>query len=323
MTITPERVLFLCVPGVQLIDVAGPLDVFDTTNRVLRCNAYETTLSSIAGGNVVAGNGIGLSTTKLSKRETVDTLVVPGSFTNADGLTDETFSAAVRHLAGRANRLVSICNGAFALAHAGLLDGRRVTTHWGMCAELARAYPAVNVDADAFYAEDGRVITSGGATSGADLAIALVASDHGPKIAAEVARWLVMYRHRPGGQAQFIEARRPNLEVQSTAVRDAVDAILQDPTDDHRVATLAERVGLSARHFSRLFRAETGTTVARHVDSVRLHHAIGLLETTSVDLETVARRAGYSSGELLRQVFQRERGITPGEHRRRFGAARV
>lgn len=318
-----DRVLLLCVPGVQLIDVAGPLDVFDTTNRVLRRAAYETVLRSVDGGDIAAGNGLGLSTSKLTRNERVDTLIIPGSFTNAADLVDDAFAAAVVELAARADRLVSICNGAFALAHAGLLDGRRATTHWAMCAELAETYPEVDVDADAFYAQDGPVTTSGGASSGADLAIALVAQDHGPKVAGEVARWLVMYRHRPGGQAQFINGGPTRVETENPAVQQALDAILEDVSADHRVATLADRVGLSRRHFARLFRAETGTTVARHVDSVRLQRAIDLLETTSVDLETVARRSGYSSSELLRQVFQRERGITPGEHRRRFGAARV
>lgn len=316
-----HRFVVLCADGVPAIDVAGVVDVLDAANRIVAAEGrpapYETILASLAGGPLACTSGIQLHTRALAGVGAIDTLVVPGAFPRIDPLTEPAFVAAVRHGAAGARRVVSVCNGAFALGAAGLLDGRRVTTHWSQCAALAAAHPTATVEADRIFVRDGDLVTSGGASSGIDLALALVESDLGAAIARTAARWLVVYLHRPGGQSQF--SAPPAAPATTVApIEAAVRAIHAEPTADHRVATLADAVGLSRRHFARVFQAETGTTPARYVEGVRVEVAARLLESTTYDHETVARRSGFSSAEVMRQVFRRERGVTPGQHRRRF-----
>lgn len=319
ITAKSRKVVFLCVDDVQLIDLAGPLDVFDAANRVVGKPRYRTSLVSLDGGQHRTSSGLEMATTRASAVRSLDTLVVPGTFTSPEQLTTPRFRKQARRLAKHASRVVSICNGAFTLGAIGVLRSKRATTHWSDCAKLARDNPEVTVDPDRIFVQDGHVFTSGGATAGTDLALALVARDLGVKTARAVAKWLVVFLQRPGGQSQFAAAATmPVCEFKP--VDNALALIHENPAADHRVGVLAKRVGVSPRHFTRLFRAHAETTLARYVESVRIQRAALLLESTNLGHSTIADRCGYSSAELLRQAFRRARNITPREHRQRFAA---
>jgi transcriptional regulator GlxA family with amidase domain len=214
-------------------------------------------------------------------------------------------------------RVATVCTGAFLAAAAGLLDGRRVTTHWASADRLATEFPDLVVDPDPIYIRDGAVWTSAGVTAGIDLALALVEEDHGSEVAQTVARWLVMFLHRPGGQTQFASpVWVPRAE--RSAVRAVQGLIERTPGDDHRLPVLAAAAAMSVRHFARVFRQEVGETPGRFVERVRLEAARGELETTDATLEAVARRCGFGTAETLRRVFQRRLAVSPDSYRRRF-----
>ena len=213
--------------------------------------------------------------------------------------------------------MTSVCTGAFVLAAAGLLDGRRATTHWRWCPQLAASHPTVRVDMDAIYVHDGAVWTSAGITAGIDLALALVADDHGQRLAAAVARELVVYLRRAGGQAQFSVP----LEVQAAErepLRDLLDWIVAHPETDLSVAALARRMHLSDRQLGRVFRAELGITPAEHVELARVEAARRLLETTTAPIEQVARHAGFGTPETMQRAFRRRLGTSPSAYRLHF-----
>jgi transcriptional regulator GlxA family with amidase domain len=229
-------------------------------------------------------------------------------------------SPEVRWLASvapHARRVATVCTGAFIAALAGLLDGRRVATHWRYASRLQRDHPALRVDADAIFVRDDRYWTSAGVTAGIDLALALVEDDCGVATAQAIARELVMFVRRPGGQSQFaaptwIERAEPG------PIRCAQELIDAAPGDDHRVPVLAARVGLSERHFTRTFARQVGMPPARYVERVRLDAARRLLETANATTEVVARSCGFGTGETLRRVFHRHLGVAPDDYRRRF-----
>jgi transcriptional regulator GlxA family with amidase domain len=313
-----RRIVIALYPGVTLLDVVGPAEVFWIATRLGADPGYEVVVASDAGGSIPASSGLALDTRRLaSVRGAIDTLVVPGGLAARWPGRDERFLRSLRRLSDRSERVTSVCTGAFLLASAGLLDGRRVTTHWAWCDALARRYPSIHVEPDRIFVRDGDIWTSAGITAGMDLALALVEDDHGADLAREVARWMVMFVQRPGGQTQFSShlalppAHRPDL-------RAVLDAIAADPAADHSVAAVARRSGLSERHLARLFRAETGTTVAHHVEHVRVEAARRLLESDGCGLDVIARRCGFGTIETFHRSFKRRTGITPGEHRTRF-----
>jgi transcriptional regulator GlxA family with amidase domain len=248
------------------------------------------------------------------------TLVVTGGRDMEAACGDEELLRHVRRLASSARRITSVCSGAFVLAAAGLLEGRSATTHWAECQQLQRAHPQIAVDSDAIYVRDGDTWTSAGVTSGIDLALALVADDHGQQAAAVAARQLVVYLRRSGGQAQY-SALLAAQAVDSEPIRDLLAWLPDHLTEDQSVPALAERLHLSERHFSRLFRAHVHTSPAEHVEAVRLHAACRMLETTSSTIEQVARRSGFGVPATMNRAFRRRLGTTPGEHRVHFGAA--
>ncbi len=314
-----QRTVFLCVDQFQLIDLAGPMDVFDTANR-LRGGVpyYQVTVASVVGGELRSSSGLSVTTRAAADIDgPIDTLVVTGSFPERGALTEADFTNQCQVLGARSKRIVSVCNGAFALGAAGFFDGRRVTTHWSVGNELAAANPTAIVDPGRIFVQDGSLFTSGGASAGIDLALALVAQDLGVDVARAAAKWLVVFLRRPGGQSQFTTATPPASSTR-VPIESALQLMHEDPAADHRVEVTAHKVGLSARHFSRLFKAETGTTVANYVEALRLGRAALLLESTELDHETIAKQAGFSSGEVMRQVFHRERGISPLSHREHF-----
>lgn len=249
----------------------------------------------------------------------VDTLVIAGGRDMDEVSADAALLAQVRRLAGSARRVTSVCSGAFLLAAAGLLDGRRATTHWAECGLLQGSYPSLTVEPDAIYVHDGNVWTSAGVTAGIDLALALVADDHGHRAAATVARQLVVYLRRSGGQAQF-SALLAAQAADSEPVRDLLTWLPDHLAQDLSVPAMARRVNLSERQFSRVFRTEVGTSPAAHVEDARLEGACRLLETTHSTIDHVAKFCGFGTPETMNRAFRRRLNTTPGDHRRHFSA---
>lgn len=320
-TMSEPRVVIVTFPTAQILDVTGPLEVFSSASRLLPTVRYRTeVVSSRGGGAVMASCGLEFATTSIaSVRAPVDTLVVAGAEDMDAACADADLLLHVRRLARSARRVTSVCSGAFVLAAAGLLDGRRATTHWADCHLLTHGYPTVTVEPDAIYVHDGNVWTSAGVTAGIDLALALVSDDHGRQAAATVARQLVVYLRRSGGQAQF-SALLAAQGADSEPVRDLLSWLPDHLTHDLSVTALARQTNLSERQFSRVFKSEVGITPADHVEAARLEAACGLLETTLSSIEQVARICGFGTPETMNRAFRRRLNTTPGDHRRHFGA---
>ncbi len=316
---TGPRIVIVAFESAQVLDVTGPLEVFSTASRYWPAADYRTEVVSPRGGPVQTSSGLALVTASVEGVDgPLDTLVVAGGRDTEEACADAELLRHVRRLAPTARRVTSVCSGAFVLAAAGLLDGRRATTHWAECQQLQSAHPRVTVEPDAIYVRDGDTWTSAGVTAGIDLALALVADDHGRQAAAVVARQLVVYLRRSGGQAQY-SALLAAQAVDSEPVRDLLAWLPDHLTDDLSVPALAARLHLSERHFSRLFRAQVHTTPADHVEAVRLETACRLLETTYATIEQIARRCGFGAPETMNRAFRRRMGTTPGEYRWHFG----
>ncbi|MBD0422614.1 GlxA family transcriptional regulator [Streptomyces sp. TRM S81-3] len=302
---------------VQLLDVSGPLEVLTTANRYGA--RYEVRVVSPTGLDVRTSCGmrIGADARVEEVPRTVDTLVVPGRRDWRRATADDELIALVGGLAARARRVTSVCAGAFLLAQAGVLDGRRATTHWELAPQLAAAYSRVAVEPDPVFVRDGHVVTSAGVTAGIDLALALVEEDHGADVAREAARQLVVFMARPGGQSQFSVRMTPQ-EPRHPLVRRAMDKVTADPSFPHGTEGLAAGLGISARHLARLFRQETGMTPGQYVDAVRVESAQALLSSGTASVEEIAREAGFGSSETMRRVFQHALGVSPTVYRARF-----
>ncbi|MDK1342671.1 GlxA family transcriptional regulator [Streptomyces sp. 378] len=315
---TQRTVLVVLFDGLQSLDVTGPVEVFAGA-ELLSPGAYRIRTASVDGGPVRTTSGLTLVPDgSLATSPDPDILLVPGG---TGGLRpDPRLVDWVREHGPRAARLMSVCTGAAVLAEAGLLDGRRATTHWAYCERIARAHPAVEIDPDPVYVRDGNIATSAGVTAGIDLALALVEEDLGRDIALTIARHLVVFLRRPGNQAQF-SAQLAAQTAQREPLREVQRWISDHPDADLSVETLAARARLSPRHFARAFRAETGMTPGRYVDRVRLEHARRLLEDTTGGIEEIARGSGYGTPEGMRRAFVRTLGTPPAEYRRRFRPA--
>jgi transcriptional regulator GlxA family with amidase domain len=313
-----RTVLVVLFDGVQSLDVTGPVEVFAGAEQLVP-GTYRIGTASLDGAPVRTSSGLTLVPDgTLAGAPGPHTLLVPGG--RGTRRPDPRLTGWLRENGPRAERLVSVCTGAILLAEAGLLDGRRVTTHWAYCDTLARDHPAVEVDADPVYVRDGHVSTSAGVTSGIDLALALVEEDLGREVALTVARHLVVFLRRPGNQAQF-SAQLAAQTAQREPLREVQQWITEHVADDLTVEALAARARLSPRHFARAFRAETGTTPGRYVDRVRLEHARRLLEDTGDGVEEISRASGYGTPEAMRRAFVRALGTAPAEYRRRFHPA--
>ncbi|TFB83626.1 helix-turn-helix domain-containing protein [Cryobacterium algoricola] len=315
------RIVIVGFPSVQILDVTGPLEVFSTASRFLPIRPYVTQLVSAAGGPVRSTSGMEFATELISDvAGAIDTLVVAGGSDMDAAARDPRLVSGIRRLASQSRRVTSVCSGAFLLAAAGLLDDRRATTHWAECDMLGRAYPTVSVEPDAIYVQDGNIWTSAGVTAGIDLALALVADDHGRAAAATVARRLVVYLRRSGGQGQFsalLAAQSANEEP----IRDVLAWVPDNLTADLSIPAMAARAHLSVRQFSRVFRSEVGITPAEHVEAVRMEAACHLLETTLMAVEEIARTCGFGAPETMNRTFRRRLNTTPGNHRAHFGVA--
>lgn len=314
-----RSVVFLVFDGMKMLDVAGPAEVFAEANR--SGADYGLRYVSVSGEAVLTsvGTRFPVDGTAASVTE-ADTVVVSGG----DDLPILPIPAdlvdVVRLLQGRARRLVSICTGSFVLAAAGVLDGRRATTHWRHAELLARAHPCVAVRPDAIFVEDDGVYTSAGVSAGMDLALALVEQDHGAAVARNVARSLVMFMQRPGDQSQFstaLETRVPR----TSALRSVIELVTAQPALDHSARSLASYAGMSTRHLTRLFAAELDTSPAKFVERTRLDHAKAMLDAGHGVAET-ARAVGFGSAETMRRVFVARFGVSPSQYRARF-ATRV
>ena len=324
-----REIVFLVFPDFQILDLTGPLEVFSQAER-MHPGSYTLRTVALDPGRVTASCGLSLfaepvpafdtNTNTSTHIDSADTLVVVGGRGARTAVHDERLSAWIGEAAKRVRRVTSVCTGAFLLAQAGLLDGRQATTHWSACAELASRFPTVTVDPEPIFVHDGPVWTSAGVTAGIDLALALVEADHGSALARSIARQLVVFVQRPGGQAQFsaqLAAQRPVREP----LRTVQSYIAEHPNADLSVPALAERAGMSERHFARVFRAETGRSPAAHVEAVRVETARRLLETTPDGLDRIARAAGFGTIATMHRAFRRTVRVTPGEYRSRFRSA--
>lgn len=315
---TPRVVVMVVFDGVKLLDAAGPAEVFAEANR-FGAN-YSLEFASVDGSDVTTSIGARFPVTgSISSIDSADIVVVAGGDDLVGRPIDPALVEALKTVPNRTRRLASVCTGSFILAQAGLLSGRRATTHWRHTRLLARAYPDVGVEPDAIFVRDGDLFTSAGVSSGIDLALALVEMDYGSKLVREVARSLVVYLKRAGGQSQFsvlLEADPPP----ESALRAATDAITTDPSADHSVKSLASRASLSTRQLTRLFQSELGMTPARYVELVRIEFARAALESGRTVTEA-ARLAGFGSTETLRRVFLSHLSITPKSYRDRFRTA--
>jgi transcriptional regulator GlxA family with amidase domain len=319
--------VIVAFPGVQSLDVTGPFEVFAGANQAMAASSpagatppYALELVSVDGAPVSTESGLSLGTRPLPKGGVeIDTLVLPGGAGSRTARFDDRLIRWLRATAPRARRIVTVCTGTFLAAEAGLADDLTVTTHWAYAGRLAREYPAVDVDPDPIYVHDGRLWSSAGVTAGIDLSLALVEDDLGTEVAQTVARWLVMFLRRPGGQTQFsAPVWMPRAE--RSAIRSVQSHIESHPDGDHSVSALAQRASMSARHFTRVFTAEVGEPPGQYVERVRTEAARRALEDTKDTLDVVARRCGFGSAETLRRIFVKRLGIPPNQYRHRFGA---
>lgn len=301
--------------GAHALDLVGPWEVFKESGE----GQYDLRVVTPGGGPVRSSSGLRLDADGLLSEVLgpLDTLMVSGGAGVHAAAADPAFLDHLRRLAATSRRVCSVCSGAFALAAAGLLDGRRATTHWASCERLAREYPRVVVDPDPIFVKDGNVYTSAGVTAGMDLALALVEEDLGRAAAMQAARWLVLFVRRPGGQAQFSAAlelqaadRRPLRELQAW--------VADNLAGDLSVEALADRAHMSPRNFARAFAREVGTTPARYVERIRVEAARRRLEDSDGGLDDVAATCGFGSGDTMRRSFLRVVKVTPTDYRKRF-----
>lgn len=316
-----RRIVIVLYPGTELLDATGPASVFANANGGMKPAKYEVVVVAAGAGAMATSSGVSLvATHSLHFRGPIDTLLVPGGEGTREAVGDAGLVAGIARLASRARRVASVCSGAFLLAQAGLLDGRRATTHWKYLASLRRAYPRVQVDDDAIFVQDGRYWTSAGVTAGLDLALALVEADHGRQHALAVARGLVFYLKRPGGQSQFSVPLAAQA-ADAPAIERIRQHVLDSPHADLRVSVLAERAHVSERHLRRLFRDALGVSPREFVQRVRLEQAQRLLCESRASVREVARRAGYASADGFARRFEAAFRVSPRAYRARFRGA--
>jgi transcriptional regulator GlxA family with amidase domain len=312
-----RRVVIVAFDGVQPLDVVGPAEVFSTAAR-LRPPGY--TVEVVAPeAKPIRASSVSLAPDRAiaSCKGPIDTLICAGGTGVREAARDERLVRWIRSAAKRSRRTASVCTGAFLLAKAGLLHGRRATTHWSACAALAERYPEVTVEPDPIFVEDDGVYTSAGVTAGMDLALALVDEDLGRDVALEVARWLVLFLRRPGGQSQF-SAQLAAQSAEREPLRELQAWIPDNLDSDLSVPALARRVSMSERNFARAFRRELGMTPAAYVETSRVESARIALESGSETVEVVAQRCGFGTVETMRRAFRRRLGVSPGDYRNRF-----
>ena len=322
----PLRIALFAYPGVQALDLSGPLELFARATRYLRDEkrshpGYAVTVVGTEPGPLTASSGFRFlpDTTFRALRGGFDTLLVVGGQGIDPVLRNGAVLDWLRRMSGKVRRMGSVCTGAFLLAEAGLIDGRAVTTHWSRAAELARRYPRLRVEEDRIWVRDGNIYTSAGVSAGMDLALALIEEDLGADVALGVARAMVMYLRRPGDQSQYSAPLRLQA-AETPSVRELVAWAAEHPATDLSVPALARRVGKSPRHLTRVFRKELGVAPAEAVEQLRLEAARRALQQSAGGLEEIAARCGFGSAEVMRRAFLRELHVTPSAYRARFSA---
>lgn len=317
-----RTVLFLGFSRMQALDLVGPWEVFASASSVLAAqgrDGYQPMMVSVDGQPVRTSSGLAVATSELTEpRQPVDTVVLPGGAGVHAARADSRVVDWIRAVATRSRRVASVCTGAFLTAQAGLLDGCVATTHWGSADRLAREFPSIVVDPDPiFVRSSANVWTAAGVTAGIDLALSLVEDDHGTEVAQTVARWLVLYLRRPGGQTQFAApVWMPRAKRQT--IRDVQEAIEAQPGGPHSIAELARRTDMSPRHFTRVFTTEVGEPPSAYVERVRTEAARRQLEETDDTVAVIAARCGFGSAESMRRNFVRRIGISPDQYRKTF-----
>lgn len=319
-----RHVVLVAFPGVESLDVVGPLEVFTGAQRLLEQTGredrgYRVTVAARGGGAIRSLSGLALlpDADLDGPLEPIDTVMVAGGEGTRPVNVDPGLVDWLRDTAPRARRVASVCTGAFLLAEAGLLDGRRAVTHWAACESLARRFPAVRVEPDPIYVRDGSIATSAGVTAGMDLALAFVEEDLGRDAALTIARWLVLFLHRPGNQSQFSVQLSAQF-ADRAILRDLQHWMADHPDADLSVEAMADRVGMSPRNFARRFHREVGVTPGRYVERLRLEAARRRLEESDDPVEWIAAACGYGTAETMRRGFVRSLTVAPTEYRRRF-----
>ncbi|RDH76458.1 GlxA family transcriptional regulator [Mycolicibacterium moriokaense] len=319
-----RSVVILGYPGVQALDLVGPFDVFTgaTFNLAARHRAddgYEVTIASVGGEQVATGTGLVLVAQPLPDPSLpIDTVVLPGGWGLDAARENPGLIDWVKAVSGSARRVVSVCTGAFLAAQAGLLDGCRATTHWAFADDLAREFPSVTVDPDPIFVRSSPTVwTAAGVTAGIDLALSLVEEDHGTDVAQTVARYLVLYLRRPGGQSQFA-APVWMPRAKRAPIREVQESIEAEPGAVHSISELARRAAMSPRHFTRVFTEEVGEAPGTYVERIRTEAARRQLEETDDTVTVIAARCGFGSAETLRRNFVRRMGVSPDHYRKTF-----
>ena len=319
---TPRRIVFVIFEGFESLDLVGPHEVFQNAGRLT--GGYRCEIVAPVAGRVTAGSGLPVQAgAGLADADpaAIDTLVVAGGGGVDAACHDAALTGWIAAAGNGARRVTSVCSGVFLLAAAGLIDGRRVTTHWARAGQLRWEHPDLQVDCDPIYIRDGQVWTSAGVTAGMDLALALVEDDLGRDVAHAVAQELVMFLRRPGSQSQFsvpLWSGQPRTDP----IRTVIAAIHADPGGGHGLDSLACRAGLSPRHFQRRFTAEIGTPPAAYVERVRVEAAQRALTEGDDPVEAIARRCGFGTAETLRRAFHRHAHVAPSDYRDRFRSTR-
>jgi len=331
-----RRIGIFIYPGADILDIAGPSEVFAFANLMLLLQgvtkepAYIIDILAEKPGVITTLMGLQIIATHgySDMSDDIDTLIIAGGFVpagffpgidvgNPSTFKNPVLMAWIRTMSTRVRRLASVCTGAFALAESGILNGRRATTHWDFCQRLMLDYPDVKVEPNQIFIQEGNIFTSGGITSGIDLALTMLEDDWGHDIALAVARYIVVFLKRPGGQSQFSNyltaeaAHRPDL-------RELQTWIMAHPAEDLRVEVLASRVCMSPRNFARLFLAETGMTPAKYVEMARIDAARHYLQTSNLSIEMIAEKSGFFDPERMRRSFIRQLGVNPKNYRDRF-----
>jgi transcriptional regulator GlxA family with amidase domain len=313
-----RKVVIVGFPGVQALDVVGPHDVF-TGASLLTDGGYDVVMASLDGQPVTTATGLAFLAAPLPARsDPIDTVVLPGGSGVDAARANPELVGWIKAVTGSARRVVTVCTGAFLAAEAGLLDGSRVTTHWAYARRLAREFPTIDVDPDPIFVRSSDTVwTAAGVTAGIDLALSLVEDDHGTEVAQTVARWLVLYLRRPGGQTQFA-APVWMPRAKRTSIRDVQEAIETEPGGAHSIFELARRAAMSPRHFTRVFTDEVGEAPGHYVERIRTDAARRQLEETDDTVVAIAARCGFGTAETMRRNFIRRVGISPDQYRKAF-----
>lgn len=326
LSTTPRAVAIVVFERCQIIDATGPAGVFGAANEIHyerggRTPLYDLRLLSRRAGPVRTSAGVSVYADLglADQFAPLDTLLCAGGKGSRAFATDSEALDEIARLAYGARRVVSVCTGAYVLAAAGLLDGRRAVTHWAHCRELAERYPRVRVEKDPIFIKDGNIFTSAGVTAGMDLALALVEMDHGKELALEVAREMVMFMKRPGSQAQFSRHLSAQM-APGGQIRDVQLWLLENLSREIKVDSLADRAAMSLRTFNRRFKEATGLTPATYVQEARIDAARGLLEESALRIKAIAERCGFGDEERMRRAFQRRLGLSPADYRTRFSS---